>query len=178
MLIVHVADQQPGQIKGHAWIDNLPDYGRKLRVAFWPLLVPADTKVKTIDPQKMLKDEEEAGAHSKSTKTVDLERAVEDAVNAGTQQAPPGKGPLLKWTIANSQAIHGFQIFRADAESGPFVLLNAKTIPSIAKTPDSIGYQYRDDSAQTGKTYWYYIGIVYNDGHKQALSGPQRAVSK
>ena len=91
---------------------------------------------------------------------------------------PPGTGPLLKWTVANGASIHGFQVFRSGNDNGPFVLLNPKSIPSTAQTQDSVSYQWRDNSAVSGKTYWYYIGIVYNDGHKQQLTGPQKVVAK
>ena len=85
---------------------------------------------------------------------------------------------MLKWTVANGRLIHGCQIFRSDAEDGPFVLQNQATVRSKAEDDEPTPYQYRDNAAASGKTYWYYIGIVYNDGHKQQLAGPQKVVAK
>jgi hypothetical protein len=177
MLILRVADQQPGPIKGHVWIE-FPEYHQRLNLAMWGLLVPADLKVKTLDEAMAAQGADAASGKSQASKAIDLQHAVKEAVSTANLEPPPGKGPLLKWTIANGQAIHGFQIFRSGDEAGPFVLLNPKTIASLAMTQDSISYQYRDNSAESGKTYWYYIGIVYSDGHKQQLSGQQKVIAK
>jgi hypothetical protein len=91
--------------------------------------------------------------------------------------APNGRGPLLKWSVVNDDGVHGYQIFRSAMESGPFLLLNPETIPS--KVSDSSGaqnYEWRDESAEKGKTYWYYIGIVNKDGTKRKLSNPHKKV--
>jgi hypothetical protein len=181
MLIVKVEDQQAGAIKGHVWIE-LPDFHQRLHLAMGGLLVARDAKIKTIDLEKLAHDEAAAAEGGQTQdKSIDLQHAVKDAVSkadASANVTPPGNGPLLKWAIANGLAVHGFQIFRGAEENGPFVLLNQKSIPSIAQTQDSISYQWRDNSTVSGKTYWYYIGIVYNDGRKQQLTGPQKVVAK
>jgi len=179
MLVLKVEDQQPGSIKGHVWIE-LPEFHQRLHLAVWGLLVPKDSKVKNLDEMRAAQ-ETVSGEGQSPTKSLDLQHAVKAAVStaANTNVAPPpGTGPLLKWTIANGQAIHGFQIFRSSDENGPFVLLNQKSIPSTAQSQDSVSYQWRDTSATSGKTYWYYIGILYNDGHKQQLTGAQKVVAK
>ncbi len=129
MLMLRIADGQRGPIKGSAWIE-LPDFNQRLRLALFGVLAPADGKVKT-----------PTGDLPASTRT-DQQHASGRDVRSANQEPPPGKGPLLKWTVANGQPVYGFQIFRAGAEAGPFVLLNPKTIASIAKTKDSVGYQY------------------------------------
>ncbi len=84
----------------------------------------------------------------------------------------------MEWTVANGRLIHGFQIFRTDKELGPFLLLNRTTMPANIEDDSPKSFQYRDNTAEPGKTYWYYIGVVYNDGHKQQLTGPQKVVAK
>jgi hypothetical protein len=163
MLILRVADRPPGPIKGSARIE-LPDLKQRLNISIFGVFVPTDEKVKT--------------PPGEATAKSDIQRAAENKAHGANREPPPGKGPLLKWTVANGQPIYGFQIFRAGAEAGPFVLVNAKTIASIAKTKDSIDYRFRDNSAESGKTYWYYIGIVYNDGRKQKLSDSQKVVAR
>jgi hypothetical protein len=169
MLVLHVTDGQPGPIRGYARIE-LPDYHQRLNLALSGVLTAGDQAPKKAD---LTTAADVAGASGRSPAS----KAPQHA-SAANQEPPPGKGPLLRWTVANGQPIHGYQIFRAADEAGPFVLLNQKTIPSIAKTEDSISYQYRDNTAKSGKTYWYYIGLVYDDGHKQQLSGPQKFTAK
>ena len=164
MLMLRIADGLPGPMKGSVSIE-LPDFNQRLNLAVFGVFVPADEKVKTPPGE----DDRENWRQ---------QRAAERDVHGANQEPPPGKGPLLKWTVANGQPIYGFQIFRSGAEAGPFVLVNPKTIASTARTKDSIDYQYRDNSAESGKTYWYYIGIVYNDGRKQKLRDPQKVTAK
>lgn len=93
-------------------------------------------------------------------------------------EPPPGTGPLLKWGIASEGGAYGYQIFRADMESGPFLLQNAEVIRVHAKEYANTRYFWRDERAEKGKTYWYYVGVVYKDGRKQVLSAPQSIVAK
>jgi len=175
-----VAEAQPaGTIQAHAWID-LPDFHQKLHVALFGLLVSKDVQIKTLDPEKLQSDASSSGAKATQDAAAvqDLGKSVSKAIASANRPPPPGNGPMLQWTIANGLAIHGFQIFRGDSEEGPFVLLNEHTVPSTAVTQDSENYQYRDNTAVSGKTYWYYIGIVYNDGSRQQLTGPQKVVAK
>jgi hypothetical protein len=165
----------PGAINGRIKID-LPEFSRQLVLAIWGVIVPKDFQVKTLDADKMRHDA--AGNASQSAASKDLDAAISDAVIVANEQIPAGAGPLLKWTISNGAAIHGFQIFRAIEVTGPFLLVNPFSIPSDAKGEGSVTYQYRDNTAEPGKTYWYYIGLLYRDGHKQQLSGPQKIVAK
>jgi hypothetical protein len=102
------------------------------------------------------------------------DKAYSRAINPPTP--PPGTGPLLKWSTATEDSVHGYQIFRSDSADGPFVLQNAKTL-LVHPDTGSI-YQWRDPNAESGKAYWYYIGVVYKNGKKENLSSPQRTVAK
>jgi hypothetical protein len=114
-----------------------------------------------------------------SKNKVDLGAAILNAVNSSSEPELPGKGPLLKWKVANESGIYGYAIFRGDDAAGAFARIN----PAMVKAKNGgdnaeAGYQYRDITAEPGKTYWYYIAIFYNDGHKQQLTGPQKVTSK
>jgi hypothetical protein len=93
-------------------------------------------------------------------------------------EPPPGSGPLLKWGTTDEKGAYGYQVFRGDAESGPFVLQNPQVIRVHAKEYASVPYFWRDDHTTKGQTYWYYVGVVYKDGHKQALSTPRSKVAQ
>ncbi|MCR6701350.1 MAG: hypothetical protein NVV68_09455 [Dokdonella sp.] len=96
-------------------------------------------------------------------------------------QGPPpaGRGPLLKWSVANEEAVYGYVILRGDSESGPFERVSKDTIPAgTFEEGYANAYQWRDTSAVVGQTYWYSIGLINKDGTKDSLTGPQRVVAK
>lgn len=170
-------DQPQGSVVGKLLV-SLPDASQQLLIAVHGLLLDKDTKIEKLDTMEI--EQANAKRHRQSREsdtTTDIGRALRNAVKP-SEEAPAGHGPLLKWTVSNEELLHGYQVFRAPREQGPFLLLNRKTIP--VKRHDGVGssYQWRDNSAVSGKTYWYYIGVVYNDGHKQQLSGPQKVIAK
>lgn len=172
--------QAPGAIRGAISLE-LPEYGKRLRVAVWGLLLAKETKVRSMDEvmKEREKSAEAEGGQASSAQPVqgDIGNALQKAVQKSDEAPPAGKGPLLKWSVANEIAIHGYQIFRASKADGQFELLNRPTIAAKYHDGGST-YQYRDNTAESGKTFWYYIGVVYNDGHKQQLSGSQKVLAK
>jgi hypothetical protein len=177
---IAISKKQPiGTLKGNLWID-LPEKKQRLQIPVRGLLVEADFQVKHVERAKFDPTNESAqdSATSAAYAEIDLNKSIKAAVAKAATTVPAGRGPLLKWTVANTKLIHGFQFFRAESEKGPFVLQNRTTFPTAAEDNSSIAYQWRDDSAVSGKTYWYYIGIVNKDGSKQQLTGPQKVVAK
>lgn len=176
---LHISDAQPvGSAIGKLLVD-LPGYSQQLLIAANGLFLDKNAKIEKLDARDMIdKAHQRDGKASVADPGVDINKAIKSAVQTADEGEPAGKGPLLKWSVANEAAIHGYQIFRATDEKGPFVLLNRASIAVRNRDNSSSTYQWRDNSAQSGKTYWYYIGIVYNDGHKQQLTGPQKVVAK
>ena len=176
-LNLKISDKPPyGTIKGNVFVE-LPDEHKKLKIAVRGLLVEKDFKIKTLDPPAASAEAAKSGTTA-SAGQVDVSKSLRNVVEQASETSPAGNGPLLKWSVSNGRLIHGFQIFRSDAADGPFVLQNQATIRGKAEDDGPVSYQYRDNAASSGKTYWYYIGIVYNDGHKQQLTGPQKVVAK
>ena len=171
-----ISKTQPlGTIKGNLWIE-LPDRHQRTQIALRGMLVDNDFKAKTLDPAALSSKTSDQPDSVKTTNaqraTTDLSKSIKNAVQQANEIAPPGKGPLLKWTVANGRLIYGFQIFRAESEEGPFVLHSSTTIRANAQDDAPVSYQWRDVSAESSKTYWYYIGIVNKDGAKQQLGRP------
>jgi hypothetical protein len=108
-----------------------------------------------------------------STKGVDLKQAIKQGIGAANLAPPAGEGPLLKWSVAHENLVYGYLVYRADAESGPFLRINKEMIRAEPQETGGV-YQWRDTMAEKGKTYWYYVGIVDTSGNKQQLSGPQK----
>jgi hypothetical protein len=171
-------DQPLGSLKGKLWVE-LPEYKQRMPIALWALLVSKDTEIEKMEADKLLEAQRNKKAASISTgNDLNLKTAIKNAVQSANEPDPPGNGPLLKWSVGNEQLVHGYQIFRADSDSGPFLLTNKEAIVAKRSTTGDSSYAWRDNSTTSGKTYWYYIGILYNDGRKQQLTGPQKVVAK
>jgi hypothetical protein len=198
-VVLHLDDaQKPGIVNGKLDV-ALPDAGRDLLLDVWAI-VQAPQR-----PQVAGNDKPDADAQPAASKPATSPAAVvppkagdADAASTATSAAaasaaaggtaatrearpaepgvPPGTGPLLKWATADEGSVHGYQIYRSDKADGPFVLQTAHTIP--ARSDSRSTYQWRDTHAEHGKAYWYYIGVVYDNGRKDELSKPQRTVAK
>lgn len=175
-------DQQTGALSDTLSIE-LPGFKRQLPVVVWGMLVGAKTKVRNLaeemEKAAAAKAKSGMGAESPSANpTVDLGQAIKSSVAETTPEAPPaGKGPLLKWSVVHEELIHGYAIYRAEKQDGPFVRINKETI-ATKSTEGAASYQWRDNSASSGKTYWYYVGLLNRDGTKAILTPPQRVVAK
>ena len=179
MIRLRVSEEQPtGSVVGKLWVD-LPGYSQRMLIAVHGLLLAKDAKINKLGPEKIMQASSKKNAQSSAAAAeIDISKAIQGAVQTADDLPLAGTGPLLKWSVMNEAALHGYQIFRATDENGPFVLTTRQSVP--VKKHDNTGstYQWRDNTAESGKTYWYYIGLVYNDGHKQQLTGPQKVVAK
>ncbi len=180
--------QRAGATRATLEID-LPDQGRHMNVRLWGMLHNA-TSAAAPD-----------GGAMPQVATPDLSapwtEGIVDSVNAPVYavpqandpmdvvggpppptEPPAGSGPLLKWATASESGVYGYQVFRGDSESGPFILQNAAVLRTHAKEYAGAPYFWRDEHAKKGLTYWYYVGVVYKNGNKQALSTPHRKIAE
>jgi hypothetical protein len=137
-------------------------------------------EVKVVDLGKeMEKKEQDAAVSSEpASPDVNIKSALKLAVRDAQVPPPPGDGPLIKWSATNEQLVYGYAVYRADSEKGPFVRVTDHVIQTGNADGTGSKYQWRDNSAISGRTYWYYIGILNRDGSKQQLSTPQKVVAK
>lgn len=174
--------QRPGITRGVLDV-QFPDLDRHLNLRIWGILQPPEST----HSQGQSVDEPANESAPWASSIIESINApvyavpVDDPEEAHAGPPPataplPGVGPLLKWSAVDEKGAHGYQIFRSDAEAGPFVLLDPKTIPVHPKLYAEYPYQWRDTTAEIGHSYWYYIGVVYKDGRKQALSKPQEKI--
>jgi hypothetical protein len=68
------------------------------------------------------------------------------------------EGVALRWTIEGGASPKGFNIYRSSAQRGPFERINEQLIPADQ------GNEYIDRHAIPGRTYWYRLGAVADDG--------------
>ncbi|MBA8883935.1 hypothetical protein [Dokdonella fugitiva] len=183
MLRIQVAnDQQRGRLQGTLLVE-LPEFHRTLPIEVVGMLLPPDYVVHDFE-----KDLEKSGQAASITTAspstgapagIDLKQAIKQQVHRNDSPPPAGDGPLLKWSVANEGTVYAYIIYRSDSESGPFVRVNKELIRAADDEGNAFGtYQYRDNSAVPGRTYWYQIGTVKGTGEKAPLSGAQKVVAK
>lgn len=169
-----VDNNQPiGKLMGELEID-LPELGRKLPVELFGILLPPETKIHELSELQSASPVQSEAASEK----LDVGSALTKAVKP--EEAPlPGRGPLLRWSVAYQTRIYGYVIYRAESEDGPLLRVSKEIIHASQQGDDRSGsYQWRDESAEAGKTYWYQIGNVNRDGTREDLSGRQKVVAK
>jgi hypothetical protein len=182
--LVIAKDQPQGRVNGVLSIE-LPDFKQTLPIELGGgLLLTPDVKIRDMNEEKALQErgQLQSKVDSPTTqKSVDVKQAISQVIQkkAQEQAPPPGNGPLLRWSVAHQIGYYGYIIYRADLETGPSQRVNKDVIRiSNDEGSDAGSYQWRDNSAESGKTYWYSIGIVKDDGEKVPLSSAQKVVAK
>lgn len=181
MLRITVAnDQQVGRLQGSILVD-LPDFKRTLPIETVGMLLTPDYQVHDFD-KELQKSGQASSSATPANGTAggfDLKQAIKQEVHKDESAPPPGNGPLLKWSVANEGTVYAYIIYRADSETGPFVRVNKDLVRAADDEGNAFGaYQYRDNTAVSGRTYWYQIGTVKGSGEKSPLGGAQKVVAK
>ena len=115
-------------VRGKVIVD-LPDQQNSLPIEFQGFLMGPQISQPT--PASSAGEATPAATHepARAATTATQESSPESESGRAVSQAealpPPGTGPLLKWNVLDERVVHGYQVFRANAETGPFVLLNA-----------------------------------------------------
>ncbi len=175
---VKIATDQPGgRVQGQLLVE-LPDYHRTLPIDMDGLYLPEGVQVHSLNEAM-----EKNSKSSAEPPPLDLKSALQKSTQANSAPPPadpPGRGPLLKWQVSNEANIYGYLVYRGNDENGPFLRVDKDIvrIEGDAGNGQTHSYAWRDTSATPGKTYWYYIGMLYRDGSKQQLSGPQKVTAK
>ncbi len=100
----------------------------------------------------------------------------------GDQSAIPADQRLAntpKWTTASEVDNFGYDVYRGDNEDGPFVKLTANPILGAGTTDETHKYEYRDDTIDPCKRYWYYVESTSTGGVHEKFTpvfpaGPKR----
>ena len=99
----------------------------------------------------------------------------------GDQSALPAEERLAntpKWTLASEQDNFGFEVYRGDAEEGPFTKLNKDPLLGAGTTDETQKYQFRDDTIDPCKDYWYYIESISTAGAREKFTPTFKAPAK
>ena len=178
-------DQLGGRIAGKLTVE-LPDYKRVLPIDVAGLYLSSDVKIRSLDEELSKREQNVAGdataEKSVGARQLPIGDALRKAVEPGSSApaVPAGKGPILRWQVSNEATAYGYLVFRSDSASGPFLRINKDIVRTSEEGGNGVitSYAWRDESAESGKTYWYYVGLINRDGSKKALSEPQKVVAK
>ncbi len=99
----------------------------------------------------------------------------------GDQSAIPADQRLAntpKWTLASEQDNFGFDVYRGDTEEGEFTKLTKDPIVGAGTTDETQRYQFRDDSIDPCKAYWYYIESISTAGVREKFTPTFQAPAK
>jgi hypothetical protein len=76
------------------------------------------------------------------------------ALSAGCSSAPRIS---IEWTTASEIDTAGFNVYRSENSAGPFVKVNAETIPASRDALLGGTYQYEDTNVAYDKAYFYLL---------------------
>ncbi len=68
-----------------------------------------------------------------------------------------GRSIVLEWTTASEKGLIGWNVYRAEAPTGPFGRLNAVAIPAYGDGSGETGYIFQDETARPGRRYYYRV---------------------
>lgn len=172
-------DQPTGQVGGLISI-QLPEFGKSLAVYAWGMLLTPGVKIIDLNEEMNRRDKASEDGSGGAAMQPDLGAILKAATKKEPAELPPpiGRGPLVKWAVANEQMLYGYFIFRAKSEDGPYVRLNHEIIRVQPGDSGAGLHQWRDNSAVPGKEYWYYVGYIERSGRRDRLTTPQRAMAK
>lgn len=90
----------------------------------------------------------------------------------------PALSNTIKWSTASEVENFGYDVFRGDAEEGPFTKINAKTIAGAGTVDEPSAYQYVDAAIEPGKAYWYYVESISMAGVREKFTPVFRSKAK
>jgi len=76
---------------------------------------------------------------------------------AAFSAAALGHGIVLEWTTAAERGLLGWNVYRSESPSGPFVRLNGVAIPAYGDGTADTGYVFADEGVRPGRRYYYQV---------------------
>jgi hypothetical protein len=83
-----------------------------------------------------------------------------------------------RWSTASEQDSFAFDVFRGDTEKGEFVKLTATPISGAGTSDETHKYEYRDDTIDPCKEYWYYVESISTSGEHEKFTPTFHASAK
>lgn len=120
-------------------------------------------------------------------------KANAPAETAAAPKAPPPEGDCgdqsnvpadqriantARWSTASEQNSFAFDVFRSDTEKGEFTKINKDSILGAGTTDETHKYEYRDDTIDPCKDYYYYVESVSTQGAHEKFTPTFHASAK
>lgn len=99
----------------------------------------------------------------------------------GDQSALPAEERIAntpKWSTASELDNFGFDVYRGESEDGPFERLTQTPIAGAGTSDEPHSYQFRDDTIDPCKDYWYYVEAISTSGGREKFTPTFRAPAK
>ncbi|MEP7044319.1 MAG: hypothetical protein ABI843_14745 [Dokdonella sp.] len=124
-----------------------------------------------------------APAASAAAKPAEAAAAVKEIPEGacGDQSATPADQRLVntaRWSTASEQENFGFDVFRGDSEKGDFKKLTKDPILGAGTSDETHKYEFRDDTIDPCKEYWYYVEGITTKGSHEKFTPTFRAPPK
>jgi hypothetical protein len=87
-------------------------------------------------------------------------------------------GNTAHWSTASEEENFGYDVYRGDAEAGPFVKLTKQPILGNGTTSETHQYKYVDDSIDPCRDYWYYVESISSAGAREKFTPVFHAPAK
>lgn len=84
----------------------------------------------------------------------------------------------VRWSTASEQDNFGYDVYRGNAEEGPFTKLNPEPIAGAGTTDVSHSYEFRDDAIDPCSSYWYYVESISTSGQHEKFTPTFQAKAK
>ncbi|HEV7669792.1 MAG TPA: hypothetical protein VGS22_14815 [Thermoanaerobaculia bacterium] len=98
--------------------------------------------------------------------------------NAKPMEATVDIKNTVRWSTASEVENFGYDVYRGESETGPFVRLTSKPIPGAGTSDEPHKYSYEDRDIDPTKDYWYYVESVSYSGVREHFTPVQKAKAK
>ena len=93
--------------------------------------------------------------------------------DCGDQSAVPADQRVAntaRWSTASEQDSFAFDVYRGETEKGEFTKLTASPIPGAGTSDETHKYEYKDDTIDPCKEYWYYVESISTSGQREKFT--------
>ncbi len=137
---------------------------------------PADTAQKTPPAADAAKAPEASPAQAMAMKPKEVPEG-----DCGDQSKVPEDQRVAntaRWSTASEQNSFSFDVFRGDTEKGEFTKITKMPLMGAGTTDETHKYEYRDDTIDPCKDYWYYVESTSTKGEKEKFTPVFHASAK
>jgi hypothetical protein len=83
-----------------------------------------------------------------------------------------------RWSTASEQDSFSFDVYRGDTEKGDFTKITKMPMMAAGTTDETHKYEYRDDTIDPCKDYWYYVESTSTKGERDKFTPVFHAPAK